>query len=355
MDNNIQKVSVRISSGTIMRLLLIGVLVVAVIKLRSLVLVILTAIVVASFVESIFQKINKFIKNRTVAVVLIYAVLIGGVFGMLSLFIPVFLDEISTLAKELVKYMPEGSFFATLQPDTITGAENVISNISHNGSLGEVITGTQKFVSTFSGGFLNIFSNAFDGLFNLVIIFIISFYLSIREKGIESFLQIIIPIKHEQYVIDLWQRTERKIGSWIGGQLLLGVAMGTLVYIGLSIIGVKYALIVGLLTIFLELIPFGLLLAVIPGVLFSYIDGGLTSSFLVFVMFVILGQIESYIISPLVVKNSTGVSPLVVIISVLIGAELAGFWGVILAVPVAVCLLEFLDDIEKEKLLARGT
>jgi predicted PurR-regulated permease PerM len=163
-----------------------------------------------------------------------------------------------------------------------------------------------------------------------------------------------MPAAHEEYAIDLWQRTERKIGLSMQGQLLMGVMMGMLTYLGLTIIGVKYSLVLGLLVVVAELIPFGLILATIPGVLFAYIDGGITIAAITGLMYLVLGQFETYLIYPLVVKKATGISPLVVIISLLVGAQLAGFWGVILAVPCAVCLLEFLDDLEKKKVLARA-
>jgi predicted PurR-regulated permease PerM len=72
-------------------------------------------------------------------------------------------------------------------------------------------------------------------------------------------------------------------------------------------------------------------------------------------MYTVIGQFETYLIYPLIVRRATGISPIVVIISLLVGGTLAGFWGVILAIPCAVCILEFLDDLEKKKVLARAS
>ncbi|KKP94305.1 MAG: hypothetical protein US00_C0002G0001, partial [Candidatus Nomurabacteria bacterium GW2011_GWF2_36_126] len=130
-----------------------------------------------------------------------------------------------------------------------------------------------------------------------------------------------------------------KIGLWMQGQLLMGMIVGVLAYLGLTIIGVKYSLILALIVVIAELVPFGLIVATIPAVLFAYLDGGVTISAIVLCFYFILGQFETYLIYPLIVKKATGISPLVVILSVLIGAELAGIWGVFLAVPTAVCLI----------------
>lgn len=345
-----KNVQVNISTSTLLRVLLIGFLVFALIKLLNIVLIVLTAIVLASFVESAVNKLKRFIKNRTFAVFLIYIATISIVIGLFSVFMPVFVQEMSLLVTSLGKYIPDTSILNTFQTDTISGAKGVVSTISHNGSLVDVIKSTQNLVSSLSGGFFDIAGSAFGSALNMGLIVIISFYLSIKEKGIENFLRIITPDDMEEYVIGLWLRTERKIGLWIQGQMLLGVIIGLLTYLGLTIMGVKYSVILALLTAFCELVPFGIFIAVIPALLFSYLDGGVTLAVLTFGLYFILHQFENYLIYPLIIKKVIGISPLVVILSVLIGATLAGFWGIILAIPCAVCLLEFLDDLEHKKL-----
>lgn len=355
MDQNIKITKISISNGSIIRVILFGVLFLALVKLTNIILIILTSIVIASFIGFAAKKMKKYIKNRTLAVFLIYFCSFAVVVGLLSVFIPVFISEMSALVTELAKYIPNSSILNSFQADTISGAKGVVTTISHNASIGEVINSAQGLVGSLSGGFLAIFSQAFGGVVNLLLIMIVSFYLSVTEHGIQNFLRIITPDTHEEYIIGLWLRTEHKIGLWMQGQMLMGVLAGMLTYLGLTIIGVKYSLVLSLLVVVAELIPFGLILATIPGVLFAYIDGGVTIAAITALMYLILGQFETYLIYPLVVKKATGISPLVVIISILVGATLAGFWGVILAIPCAVCLLEFLDDLEKKKIIARAS
>jgi predicted PurR-regulated permease PerM len=347
--------TINISTSTLVRILLLVVLVCAVIKLLSVVLIILTSIVLASFVQSAVEKIKPYIKNRTFAVFSIYILAVLAFIGLASVFVPVFIGEMSTLVSQVGAYIPSNSILNSFQPDTLSGAKGFVSTLSHNGSLGEVINSTQKLVDSLAGGFFDIFGQAFGGAFNVFLIGIISFYLSIREKGIETFLRIIIPDTSEDYVIDLWIRTEKKIGLWIQGQMLLGLIMGVLTYLGLTLLGVKYSFVMALVTATCELVPFGIFVAVVPAVLFSYLGGGVTLALLTFALYFILHQFENYLIYPLIIKKVIGISPLVVILSLLIGAELAGLWGVILAIPCAVFLFEFLDDIEKKKILARNS
>lgn len=355
MEENKKNVNISISTSTIIRVLLFGVLIVALIKLVNVVLIVLTAIVIASFVEYAVGKLKRYIKNRVFAVFLIYAFVVILIVGLSSVFVPIFIEEISALVSSLGKYIPDTSILNTFQADTLTGAKDVAHTLtSSNASLGDVINSIQNLATSLSGGFFDIFGKAFGGAINLGLIFIISFYLSIKEKGIEGFLRIVTPAKSEEYVISLWQRTEAKIGLWLQGQLLLGVIMGLLTYLGLTIMGVKYSFVLAIITALFELIPFGIFIAVIPAVLFGYLDGGITFALMTALLYFILHQFETYLIYPLIIKKVIGISPLIVILSIIIGWELASFWGVVLAIPCAVFLLEFLEDIEKKKILARS-
>ncbi len=353
MKENNQNLNISISTGTLFKVVLVGFLVYFLVKLRILLFSILIAIVIASFVGSAVNRLKKYIKNRTLAVFIIYIITMLFLAGLFSVFIPVFMDEMSRLVSQLGNYIPHNSILNGFQSSNISGAKEVVGTIYKNASLNDVIKSTQNFVNTFSGGLFDVFGNAFGGLFNLFIITIISFYLSIKENGIESFLRIIIPRKEEEYVVRLWKRTERKIGLWIQGQMLLGLIIGLLTYLGLTIIGVKYSLVISLITAVFLLIPFGIFIAMAIAVMFAYINGGVTIAFLTALLYMILHQFENYLIAPLIVKKVIGISSLVVILAVLIGADLAGVWGVILAVPFAVALFEIIDDIEKKKILAK--
>jgi len=354
MEDKIKNTNISISTNTLIKITLFGVLLLAITKLTNVLLIIFIAIVIASFVGSAVKKIKPFIKNRSLAVFLIYIITVGLIVGILSVFMPVFISEMSVLVSSLSQYIPNSSILNTFQPDTISGAKDVVTSISHNASLSDVIKNTQTLISSMSGGFMDIFGGAFGGVINLGLIVIISFYLSVTEKGIENFLRIITPSDTEEYIIDLWQRTEHKIGLWVQGQLLLGIIIGVLSYLGLTILGVKYSLVLAILTGLCEIVPMGIFLAMVPVTLFGYLDGGVTLAVLSFGLYFILHQFENYLIYPLIVKKVIGISPLVVILSLVIGYELAGFFGVILAIPAAVCLLEFLNDIEEKKILSRN-
>ena len=200
-------------------------------------------------------------------------------------------------------------------------------------------------------GALDLFFTVFGGIFSGVILVVVSFYLASQEKGIEHFLRLVTPLRDENYVIDLWMRTHAKLGRWLRGQLLLGLAIGIVVYLVLSVLGIKYALSLALIAAIFELIPIiGPILAAVPAVFLGFLKGpelGLT----VAVAYFLIQQLESHLLVPVVMRQAVGLNPLLIIIALLAGAKLGGVMGMFLAVPVASVLVEFLTDTDRRRRL----
>jgi len=349
--NNITSVS--ISTSTMIRMVLVVLGFFLIYVLRDLVLVVLTSIVIASFVESAALRLKKIKIGRVSGVVILYIISLLFLAGLFYLFAPLLITEIYNFSTYLSSYIPSAPFLNYFQSDAFSGARDVVANLSHSLSLTSLLSVSKAFITNLSGGFFQVLSVAFGSIFNVIMIIVISFYLSIQEKGIENFLRVVIPPKHEDYAVDLWQRTSHKIALWIRGQMLLGLLIAILVYLVLSLIGIQYALLLALITGILELIPYGFLIAMVPAIAFAFLSGGISSALIVTGAYLIIHQFETYLLAPLIVRKVVGLSPLAVILAVLIGYQLAGFWGLVLAIPVAVCLMEFFSDIEKKRVFTK--
>ncbi|MFA6257689.1 MAG: AI-2E family transporter [Candidatus Paceibacterota bacterium] len=345
---------ISISTSTIFKFFLVPIFIFLLYFLRDLVLVVLTAIVIASFIDSSvphFKKIG--IKNRIFGIVIFYTIsllLLGGVF---YLFAPLLITEIYNFSTFLSTYTQDVSFFNFFKNEAFSGAKDIVGTLSGNFSLTTLLSVSKAFVLNLSGGFVQILFIAFGGLFNFVLIILLSFYLSVQEKGIENFLYIITPPKYDNYVVDLWTRSSRKIGLWVKGQMLLGLVVGVLVYLILSLLGIEYALLLAIITGIMEMVPYGILVAMIPVFAFSYISNGIGSAFMVAGAYIIVHEFDVFLFTPLLIKKIVGLSPIVIILSVVIGFELGGIWGAILAIPLAIILMEFLNDIEKDKISSK--
>jgi len=204
-----------------------------------------------------------------------------------------------------------------------------------------------KFTGQLLGGeatFISILSQVLGGLLFLVIITVLSFYLTVGKNGVEMFLQTILPPKQQKGVLDIYAKTRKKIGYWFTGQLFLSAFIGISVYIGLSILGVKYAFIIAISAAILELVPYvGPIfvgsLAILSALSTSFILGLYT-----LILFIAIQQFESHILIPAVHKYTVNLNPVIVILSLLIGGQVFGIIGIILAIPVAVSVYEILSS-----------
>jgi len=336
--------TINISSSTIVRTLLFLVLFYVLYIVRDLVLVILTAIVLASAVEPGTRWFVRRKIPRTLSVLLIYvatAVLFVGSFYFL--FVPL-LNE----SADFLKGLPEYS--GAIESQAVVSQGGVFGGFSESLSLPSVINQVNTALSDLSSGFVGTVDVIFGGILSFVLIIVISFYLAVQEDGVGKFLRIVAPLKQEQYIIGLWKRSKEKIGLWMQGQLLLAVIVAVLVFLGLTLIGVRHALLLSVIAGLFELIPlFGSFLAAAPAIAIAFIDGGLTLALVVAGLYLIIQQFESQLIYPLVVKKVVGVPPIISIIALIVGAKIAGFLGIILSVPVAAVLMELLNDFEMSK------
>ena len=347
MDKKV--LTINISRRTLFNVLVLSAFVFSLFFLKSLVLVILTSVVLASFIRTSAEAARaRFGMSRILSVVLMYLITFCFFAGVFYFFLPVLVLEISRLIPVISQYIPkDASFLGGISVDDLSS----IGSSAGAGSVGTLINNFEVFLGVIMSGFGNTLSAVFGGLLNVVLVIIISFYLSVSADGIESFLRILTPITKEAYVIDLWKRSQKKIARWMQGQIMLGVVVGVLTFIGLTLLNVPQAILLAVLAAVFELIPFGIFLAAVPAVSLGFSSGGVTLGLMVVALYVIVQQLEGYVFAPLVVNKMTGISPLVVILAVLIGVNLAGFWGLILGVPVAVTMLEYVGDLEKERLL----
>jgi len=354
MEGGSNTTKISISTGTMIRAVLVGVGVYLFWFLRDLLMVVFTAIIFASFVESTIPYFKKIRIGRLLGVIIFYVVSLLLFASLFYLFAPLLITEVYNFATFLSSYIPDFNFLDYFQSKEFAGAKDVVNKLSDNLSVGSLLEISKSFISNLSSGFFQTLASAFGSIFNFILIIVISFYLSVQEKGIENFLRIVLPVSVEDYAVDLWERSQKKIAYWIKGQMFLGLLVAVLTYLVLSILGIQYALLLAIIAGVMELIPYGVILALVPAVSFSYISGGASSAFLVAGAYLIIHQFEVFLFTPLIVKRVVGLSPLVVIISALIGFELAGIWGVVIAIPIAVIVMEIMNDLEKRKTIVRA-
>jgi predicted PurR-regulated permease PerM len=345
--------------------------------IKDVVLVVLVAVVIASGIEPLISWFEKYKVHRIPAAIISFLGIFGVFAGLMFFLAPLVLDEATSFLTELPKYLESTTLWNPLNisSENVITTQKVVQTLSEGVNnpnqllqdaqsqiktivpstsfgLGDLVKSIQEISSNFSNGFIKIVSAVFGGLLSFVLIIVLSFYLLVQQDGVANFLRLITPMRHEKYVVDLWKRSQRKIGQWMQGQFLLGVIIAILLYLGLMILDIKNALLLSVLAGLFEIIPvFGPILSAIPAILMAFVGGGITSAVLVTGLYIIVQQFENHLIYPLVVKKVVGVSPIIVIIALIIGYKLAGFLGIVLSVPMVSALMEFVDDIDKKKTL----
>ncbi len=334
--------SINVSGGSIIKGALFVVLLIFLYYVRDIVLVILAAVVIASSLEPLTRWFGKYKVRRLPAVVFVY-LLLATFLGLFFLFfVPLLLGETVTFLNNIPSTINLSDIW---NPIKDTG---ILSNSSF--SVQDVINNLRDVISGTGEGAFRTASTIFGGALSFFLIIILSFYLSVQEDGVGTFLRLVTPVRMHTYVTDLWRRSQLKIGHWMQGQLLLGVMIGVLVYLGLMILGVQHALLLAFIAAVFELIPvFGPIMSAIPAVMIAFGTGNVSEGFLVIGLYIIIHQFENNLLYPLVVKKIVGISPIIVILAIVLGAKLAGFLGAILAVPLAAAFMEYVNDVEKHK------
>ncbi len=331
-----------ITYQSILRIVVVAAVLAVLYYLHEIVIVLLFAVVIASGLEPGVRWFRRYRLPRIFAVLVIYLVAIGILVGTVYLILPALADEFSAFLDSFPRYqrilLQELRSFRNLPfySSFSENAENIILNPPFD-------------LRGLGGSALDIVVSIFGGVFSVVILIVVSFYLANQENGVERFLRLVTPLHLEEYVIDLWSRSQAKMGQWLRGQLLLGLIIGVFVYLALTILGIRYALILALLAAVFELIPIiGPILAAVPAVFFGFLSSPLLG-LVVAIVYIVIQQTESHLLVPLMMQKTVGLNPLVVIIALLVGARLGGVLGMFLAVPIASVIVEFLMDTDRKK------
>ncbi len=351
MKENDQSANITISTATMFRFVIVILFFWLLFVINDLILALLASIVIASAIEPGTKWFVSKRVPRPIAVLFIYIFVILIFAAIFYFFVPTLIQDFNNVIISLPNYIKS----LTTSAGNFTGFGNhtalntLLDNLTNN-STGALISKIGGSLSGATVGFFNTASTVFGGILSFMLIMIMSFYLAVQEDGVTSFLKIVIPVKYEKYAIDLWKRSQRKIGLWMQGQLMLAVLIGVLTYLGLSVLGIENALFLALIAAVFELIPlFGPILSSIPAILFAVGQDGITAGLMVAGLYVIIQQFENHLIHPLVVKKIVGIPAIIAIIAIIIGAQIAGFLGIILAVPVAAGIMEYINDLEKKR------
>ena len=293
---------------------------------------------------------------RAISVIFIFLILIFILGFFISQLIPLVVTQLYELARSLtnlVNKVTSGNIDLPFAESLQESLNSLLSGIDKQALIDQLknsLEGFAKQLDSFADNTFGAIKSIFSGVLNFFLVLILTFFMVVNEKDVRSFFVSLFPSRHGGYIVEKIQTIQEKIGYWLRGQVVLMCLMFTLSLIGLLILGIDNALTLAMMTGIAELLPvIGPIAAGVPAILVGFNESPWLAIW-VLGLIILLQQIEGNILVPLVMRRAVGLSPIVIIPSMLIGLETLGVVGMIMAIPVATTLSIFVREYaEKEK------
>ncbi len=321
-----QKMQVDVSVWAIIKVLLVLVAFYLLFLIRDiLILFFLVLILVAAF-NPVVNYWEKKIK-RGPAVLVLFLIIFAVVAAVIWLIMPSLVRQISQLVIQLPELM-----------DRFSNLKNYVPDFEQN------LTAISNSLTGLTGGFVSITASVFGGVFTLLTALVLTAYLLLDKDAFANFIFSVFPPASKGQLVTIFDKIGQKLGNWLRGQAILGAIIALIDLIGLVIIGVPFALVLAIISGILEIVPtIGPIVAGLIAILVALAVDPIKAVF-VAVLYVIVQQIENNFIVPKVMQKAVGLSPVIIILAVLVGAKLFGVFGAILAVPLAGVISVVIQD-----------
>lgn len=276
---------------------------------------------------------------RWAAILALYLMLLGAIAGILVTVLPPLITQAGELWANLPRYI-----------DQLQGQLVSRGLISHTYTWSELLkSGSTGAISGMAiSGVLGAVRGVLGVIAVLVTLLVLPYYLLLEGHSLQVGFVKLFPRSRRALLARLTHSVTIKVSAWLGGQLLLGFIIGSTAALGLWLLGVPYFYVLALVAAVGELIPIvGPILAAVPAILVALTVSPQTALFTA-IYFLVQQFVENHLLVPRVMERQVGVSAVTVIAALLVGSELLGVVGALLAVPTAaiaqVLLQEFLDS-----------
>jgi predicted PurR-regulated permease PerM len=286
--------------------------------IREIILQLFVALLLMTILEPFVALLMRIKIPKALSVLITYILVLFLMGGMVALVAPTLVQQTTNFVYALPSYLANIGISSSISGDLTSGVLTQLGAIP-----GEVVNFT-----------VSIFSN----FVSVVTVLVFAFYMLLTHDKLQEQAGFLFGETRKEQIGRLIGAWENKLGKWARGQLLLMLSIGLGTYLGLVLIGIPFALPLAILAGIFEIIPIlGPIVSAIPAIIIGFgispvIGLGVTAvAFLVH-------QLEGYVLVPKIMEKSVGVSPLIILISIAIGAKLLGIMGVIISVPFVITL-----------------
>lgn len=269
--------------------------------------------------------------NRILAIVIGYLLVAAVISLIVLIIVPLVVAEVGQFAKNLPQLIeevkrPALEFSKNQRLTEQAWLANLVDEIG-----GAINKGALAVASRIPQTLVDVFG----GAFNLILAPLLAFYILKDLRAIKITIEEAIPHRFREEGMDILQKVDIILGSFLKGQLLVALSVGILVGVSMAVLGIKYALLIGVLSAVFNIIPYlGPIASGIPAVLLA-LEKSPGYALLVVVVLVVVNQLDGLFISPNIMRQQVDLHPTVVIFALLAGGTLYGIMGMLLAIPVA--------------------
>lgn len=286
--------------------------------LKAVILIFFTALIVAIAMDQFIMRLERKGIARQFAAIVIYVSVAVSLSGALLLVIPPFATELRTVITTYSQY-----------------SEELVGEVPQTGVVSYLMSFSQG-LSDSPQALVSTALRTASSFTTFLSIFFVAFFLTIQKGGVRSFVIPFLPLAYQERAALFWDKLQMRVGYWLWGKTISSIIVGFITFIGLYLLGVPYALSLGVLAFFFNYVPFvGPIIAAVPAVFLSF-----NLSFLAVLLttgwyIIINAIIEPFVLGPIFMRKAIEINPAFLILSVISGAYLGGVLGIIIAIPAA--------------------
>ncbi|MBI5370066.1 AI-2E family transporter [Candidatus Uhrbacteria bacterium] len=329
--------TISISTGTFFKAVLIILGLWFLWYIRDIVAMFVVAIMLSSLIDPFADWFSKHRIPRGLAVLIVYTVLLALASVLIIVMIPVVVQQ-------------SGQLVENLSSNSTNLVNTFVQFQQRHQFLESFTSGLQSFQQSLNTSANSVFSTVkgfFGGVAAVLIVLVLTFYMVVEEDSMRRYFKTLAPEEYQPYLMQLMKKMQDKIGAWLRGQLILGFFVGLAVYIGLKFLGVPYALLLALIAGVLEIVPYvGPIISLIPAGLIGFAQSPVLGLAVV-VLYLVIQQIENNVLVPKIMQTVTGLNPILSIAALLVGVQVGGFVGALLAIPLATMVAVVAEDVFK--------
>jgi len=328
--------------------------------IKNILIIFLVALFLAAAFNPAVDKLEGYHIPRGLGILIMYVVVLGIIVFIFTSLVPIIAAQVSDLAlsiRDMVQNIVSDTngdswFMQRIRPF----ANQIWQNVDQVQILDALTTGLREIgskLTRFAGNAIGAIFVIFNGIFNLILVLIITFFMILNKQNTANFFHSLFPRKYSGYISEKTKQVSIRIGEWIRGQVLLALAMALLTFIVFTIIGLNFALTLAMVSALGEFIPYlGPLITFLSATLIALNQDPALLLWLI-PAYAVIQFLEGNIMVPLIIGKSVGLNPIVILFALLSGATLGiklggslalGLIGMIIAVPLANIISIFVEE-----------